>query len=357
MPSAAQPQAVNKATLPGHYPLFREVWRKVLFGPKYRDLAIATLIVDAVSAATIIALVWIYFHTLLAERRKMKIFLFTAMSTIFLVTNISGTFATAALVLRMTGKSPNTRLGECMMLLRYGPGILALALVATFYRIIYVAANQLVCPFCGAVVLPAIVTRISKHRKGVGFQERLDMTLTVMLSENLSLAQSLPRVVEHYVTRWGDVPTPTVALDKVWVPYLMAAIFLVTLPLVIIGKVLKNDYLVAIGLTVAILVVTFLQYARPLYSNVYCCAAYRYAEHGLNDVWNNGDLAPQAFFSRKGSRASALDASEVKVNLAEKDVEKGYGGVNGRGTPGIDDPLLDEAKETEGQATAVRGSA
>lgn len=95
------------------------------------------------------------------------------MSTLFMLTNIHGCFITAAVILRMT-KRGNGRpyCGESQAIKKHWRGILALTVFTTFYRIIHILANQLICPLCGAFVLPPLIARISRYRKHVGLQVR-----------------------------------------------------------------------------------------------------------------------------------------------------------------------------------------
>lgn len=142
------------------------------------------------------------------------------------------------------------------------------------------------------------------------------MMLTIMLCEDLGFWDARARAIEYMLSVWGDIPIPTVVLDKTPLPAILLSIFGGALPLIIIGRfVLKSVVLTALGITIIVTVVTFIQYTRPLCYNVYHCAAYLCTEQDVNDIWSNPDMATHAFYSltTKDKEAGAIKASDVKL--------------------------------------------
>lgn len=50
----------TRVDLPTPRRLYREVWRDILFSPKYRDLTVTMLVFDLLSAGFIISIVWLF---------------------------------------------------------------------------------------------------------------------------------------------------------------------------------------------------------------------------------------------------------------------------------------------------------
>lgn len=145
----------------------------------------------------------------------------------------------------------------------------------------------------------------------------MDMSLTVGINERLGYPTSRYRAIAYLKHRWGEDPYPLVNATSVIILPLLAFIFFVILPLMVVGLVRKNREILAVGFSCVIFLFGFIQFARPLPANIYSMAAYRYTEYGENDLLSRWPtLAPRAYRSRAREREER-DTKKADANAAQ----------------------------------------
>lgn len=125
-------------------------------------------------------------------------------------------------------------------------------------------------PLCGVLCIPALIRRVTLQRKGVAWVESLDMSLAMMIDgAKIGYPTARLKAIDYFLAKWGRDPWPVVRTDSVLVPVFMFMLLCVIMPLLFVGKHLRNQYMMAGGLTASIVLICFLQFARPLAANVY----------------------------------------------------------------------------------------
>jgi hypothetical protein len=80
----------------------------------------------------------------------------------------------------------------------------------------------------------------------------MDMSLTVGINERLGYPTSRYRAIAYLKHRWGEDPYPLVNATSVIILPLLAFIFFVILPLMVVGLVRKNREILAVGFSCVI---------------------------------------------------------------------------------------------------------
>jgi hypothetical protein len=255
-----------------------------------------------------------------------------------LVTEVVGILCNAAILLRLLNRT-----GACAQLTAHGLALTALALARVFLRTLYVALNQLV-PFSGTCMAPLCIARVSAYRRQVsypsplptgggaqqltrsgiraaqvGLMERLDLCLTMILAEDLGFGPAMQRSLKHLLATYGPLPRAQYSIDHLLVLPTMVLVFLVGVPLLIVGLRLRDRRLQFWGATVLLVVFVTVQFVRPISSNVYYLAGYRFTQ-GADDVLKTKGMAAQLFTSKALTGSSPVDG-QLQVDILPESVE------------------------------------
>ncbi|WP_013323808.1 DUF6159 family protein [Gloeothece verrucosa] len=234
----------------------------------------------------------------LTDKRLEKIQTILMMYVLFFTVTLISNFFNAAFLYLLRGfleGQPISGFQGVRKTFKISADIVIYSLVCSIIQLIYLIFNMTLNLVFGLIIAPMIIQKISVKRKGLPLTLQLNMCLPIMVSENLHYEKARHRAIKIITETWGKNLSETNNITPVLVVTIVPLVFLIGIPLLIMGMMGKHSTLLILGWAIIFLAVILSQVFNALCSQIYAFAAYRYSVEGKNDLYSDASIAPNAY--------------------------------------------------------------